>query len=152
MSVAGHILGIDIGGTFTDLFLVDDSDHRQWRVKTPSTPSDPAQGVLVVHGELPETLRLARPGPMVAFAKQDAVAPGYPDAVRAARTGGFEPVLRLAGGRAAVFHQQTIAGFITNGGADNAGDIACVDSAAEALTAKLRATLDAQPAWRLAVQ
>ena len=63
----------------------------------------------VAAGELPETLRLARPGPMVAFAKQDAVAPGYPDAVRAARTGGFEPVLRLAGGRAAVFHQQTIA-------------------------------------------
>jgi octanoyl-[GcvH]:protein N-octanoyltransferase len=63
----------------------------------------------VAAGELPETLRLARPGPMVAFAKQDAVAPGYTDAVRAARAGGFEPVLRLAGGRAAVFHEQTIA-------------------------------------------
>jgi octanoyl-[GcvH]:protein N-octanoyltransferase len=63
----------------------------------------------VAAGELPETLRLARPGPMVAFAKQDAVAPGYRDAVRAARAGGFEPVLRLAGGRAAVFHEQTIA-------------------------------------------
>ena len=34
-------LGVDVGGTFTDLFLVDDGDHRQWRVKTPSTPSDP---------------------------------------------------------------------------------------------------------------
>ena len=63
----------------------------------------------VAAGELPETLRLTRPGPMVAFAKQDAVAPGYTDAVRAARAGGFEPVLRLAGGRAAVFHEQTIA-------------------------------------------
>jgi octanoyl-[GcvH]:protein N-octanoyltransferase len=63
----------------------------------------------VAAGELPETLRLARPGAMVAFAKQDAVAPGYIDAVRAARAGGFEPVLRLAGGRAAVFHEQTIA-------------------------------------------
>jgi octanoyl-[GcvH]:protein N-octanoyltransferase len=63
----------------------------------------------VAAGELPETLRLARPGAMVAFAKQDAVAPGYRDAVRAARAGGFEPVLRLAGGRAAVFHEQTIA-------------------------------------------
>ena len=39
-------LGVDVGGTFTDLFLVDDGDHRQWRVKTPSTPSDPSQGVL----------------------------------------------------------------------------------------------------------
>ena len=38
--------GVDVGGTFTDLFLVDDGDHRQWRVKTPSTPSDPSQGVL----------------------------------------------------------------------------------------------------------
>src|SRR3954468_5756665 len=39
-------LGVDVGGPFTDLFLVDDADHRQWRVKTPSTPSDPSQGVL----------------------------------------------------------------------------------------------------------
>ena len=63
----------------------------------------------VAAGELPETLRLARPGAMVAFAKQDAVAPGYRAAVEAARALGFEPVLRLAGGRAAVFHEQTIA-------------------------------------------
>jgi octanoyl-[GcvH]:protein N-octanoyltransferase len=63
----------------------------------------------VAAGELPETLRLARPGAMVAFAKQDAVAPGYRAGVEAARAGGFEPVLRLAGGRAAVFHEQTIA-------------------------------------------
>ena len=39
-------LGVDVGGTFTDLFLVDDEDDRQWRVKTPSTPGDPSQGVL----------------------------------------------------------------------------------------------------------
>ncbi len=39
-------LGVDVGGTFTDLFLVDDAEHRRWRVKTPSTPSDPSQGVL----------------------------------------------------------------------------------------------------------
>jgi N-methylhydantoinase A len=39
-------LGVDVGGTFTDLFLVEDTDHRQWRVKTPSTPADPSQGVL----------------------------------------------------------------------------------------------------------
>src|SRR3954469_5242881 len=39
-------LGGDVGGTFTDLFLVDESDDRQWRVKTPSTPSDPSRGVL----------------------------------------------------------------------------------------------------------
>ncbi len=40
-------LGVDVGGTFTDLFLVDDtSESRRWRVKTPSTPSDPSEGVL----------------------------------------------------------------------------------------------------------
>jgi len=63
----------------------------------------------VAAGELPETLRLARPGPIVAFGKRDAVAQGYPAAVRAARGGGFEAIERLAGGRAAVFHEDTIA-------------------------------------------
>jgi octanoyl-[GcvH]:protein N-octanoyltransferase len=54
--------------------------------------------------ELPETLRIAHPGTTVAFAKRDAVAPGYRAAVRAAREHGFEATLRLAGGRAAIFH------------------------------------------------
>jgi lipoate-protein ligase A len=58
--------------------------------------------------ELPETLRIARPGTTVAFAKRDAVAPGYDAAVRAAREHGFEATLRLAGGRAAVFHDGTM--------------------------------------------
>src|SRR3954468_1056674 len=42
-------LGVDVGGTFTDLFLVDDDDaaRRHWRVKTPSTGADPSEGVLV---------------------------------------------------------------------------------------------------------
>jgi N-methylhydantoinase A len=39
-------LGVDVGGTFTDLFLVDDAGMRQWRVKTPSTPAEPSEGVL----------------------------------------------------------------------------------------------------------
>jgi N-methylhydantoinase A len=40
-------LGVDVGGTFTDLFLVSDSNGgAQFRVKTPSTPADPSQGVL----------------------------------------------------------------------------------------------------------
>jgi lipoate-protein ligase A len=65
--------------------------------------------VRVARGELPETLRLARPEPMVAFGKQDAVSEGYAGAVAAARRGGFPAVVRLAGGRAAVFHEDTIA-------------------------------------------
>jgi N-methylhydantoinase A len=42
-------LGVDVGGTFTDLFLVADGNSDgggQFRVKTPSTPSDPSEGVL----------------------------------------------------------------------------------------------------------
>jgi N-methylhydantoinase A len=63
-------LGVDVGGTFTDLFLVDDGDHRQWRVKTPSTPQDPAEGVLTgvrrictAAGIDPADLGTARPSP-----------------------------------------------------------------------------------------
>jgi len=43
-------LGVDVGGTFTDLFLVGDGNGdgggAQYRVKTPSTPADPSEGVL----------------------------------------------------------------------------------------------------------
>ena len=41
-------LGVDVGGTFTDLFLVGDDGNGggQYRVKTPSTPADPSEGVL----------------------------------------------------------------------------------------------------------
>jgi lipoate-protein ligase A len=86
------------------------------RLITDSFPDDPALDTAISHaildrvgaGDLPETLRLARPGPMVAFAKQDAIASGYPAAVRAARERGFEAVLRMAGGRAAVFHEGTL--------------------------------------------
>jgi octanoyl-[GcvH]:protein N-octanoyltransferase len=62
----------------------------------------------VAAGELPETLRLARPAAVVAFAKRDALASGYPEAVAAARDEGFGAVLRLAGGRAAIFHEGTL--------------------------------------------
>src|SRR5580765_2582055 len=42
-------LGVDVGGTFTDLFLVEDGNGGgggRFRVKTPSTPADPSEGVL----------------------------------------------------------------------------------------------------------
>jgi N-methylhydantoinase A len=42
-------LGVDVGGTFTDLFLVGDGNGDgggRYRVKTPSTPADPSEGVL----------------------------------------------------------------------------------------------------------
>jgi N-methylhydantoinase A len=41
-------LGVDVGGTFTDLLLFDEKDGRYWRGKTPSTPADPS--IAVVNG------------------------------------------------------------------------------------------------------
>ena len=38
--------GIDVGGTFTDLLLVDEKTGRTWSVKLPSTPKDQSVGVL----------------------------------------------------------------------------------------------------------
>lgn len=60
-------------------------------------------------GDVGPTLRLHIPGALVAFGRADRVTPGYPAAVAAARAHGFEAVERLAGGRAAVFHESTIA-------------------------------------------
>jgi lipoate-protein ligase A len=64
---------------------------------------------LVSAGDLPETLRLHRPGAMVAFGPRDLVEPGAPAALAAATAQGFAAVERLAGGRAAVFHEGTVA-------------------------------------------
>jgi octanoyl-[GcvH]:protein N-octanoyltransferase len=63
----------------------------------------------VAAGELPPTMRVHRPGRVLAFGRQDRASPGFPDAVRAAREQNFAPVVRLAGGRAAVYHEGTLA-------------------------------------------
>ena len=42
----GYRLGIDVGGTFTDLLLFHEETGRIWRAKTPSTPADQSIGVL----------------------------------------------------------------------------------------------------------
>jgi lipoate-protein ligase A len=63
----------------------------------------------VAAGELDATLRVHRPARELAFAKQDRAAPGFAAAVEAARATGFEPVIRLAGGRAALFHEGSLA-------------------------------------------
>jgi lipoate-protein ligase A len=64
---------------------------------------------LVAAGEAPETFRLYRPDDVLAFSGIDATSPGFDAAVAAARAAGFAPSLRLAGGRAAVFHTGTLA-------------------------------------------
>jgi N-methylhydantoinase A len=42
----GYRLGVDVGGTFTDLLLFDDVSGDVWRHKTPSTPHDSSEGIL----------------------------------------------------------------------------------------------------------
>lgn len=39
-------LGVDVGGTFTDLFLVEEKSGRAYTAKVPSTPADQSIGVL----------------------------------------------------------------------------------------------------------
>jgi lipoate-protein ligase A len=63
----------------------------------------------VAAGTTPEAFRLFTPGRVLAFGPRDTTHPGYPAAAAAARAAGFAPVERLAGGRAAVFHEHTLA-------------------------------------------
>ncbi|MGX5656185.1 hydantoinase/oxoprolinase family protein [Geodermatophilus nigrescens] len=45
-------LGVDVGGTFTDVLLVDEDSGATWRAKTASTPADQAVGVLTGIGKV----------------------------------------------------------------------------------------------------
>jgi lipoate-protein ligase A len=63
----------------------------------------------VAAGELPPMVRVHRCVPILAFSRQDRASAGYSAAVRAAREAGFAPVVRLVGGRAAVYHEATLA-------------------------------------------
>lgn len=80
-------------------------------------PERPAYGTAVsdailrrvAAGELEATFRLQRPAREMAFSKHDRASAGFADAVAAARGAGFEPVVRLAGGRAAAFHEGSLA-------------------------------------------
>ncbi len=63
----------------------------------------------VAAGLIPSYLRLYTPTRIVAFGSQDRAATGYSRAVEIARHLGFRPLERLAGGRAAVFHEETLA-------------------------------------------
>jgi len=63
----------------------------------------------VARGDLPSTMRLHRTGRILAFGRIDRLSPGYPRALEIAREHGYEPIERMAGGRAAVFHEGTVA-------------------------------------------
>lgn len=84
---------------------------------TTAFPEHPGMDVAVSHSTLASVarrdvggvFRLHIPGRVVAFGRADRVQPGYLEAVRAASAHGFAAVERLAGGRAAVFHESTLA-------------------------------------------
>jgi octanoyl-[GcvH]:protein N-octanoyltransferase len=73
----------------------------------------PALEVAVAHalvervneGAFDAVLRVYRPAPTVAFGRLDRLRPGFADAVVAARSHGFEPVLRAPGGHAVAYHE-----------------------------------------------
>ena len=63
----------------------------------------------VANGARGESLRLYAPDNALLFSSLDARRPGYARAVEIARGAGYEPVIRLAGGHAAVFLESSVA-------------------------------------------
>ena len=93
-------LGVDVGGTFTDLLLHDDKTQRTYQAKTPSTPQDQSIGVaagvkLICEkaGVSPSDISLILHGTTVAT---NAVLEGKGARVGLLVTEGFEYTLHLA--------------------------------------------------------
>jgi len=93
-------LGVDVGGTFTDLLLFDEDSGRQIRAKTPSTPTDPSVGVLTgidkvcrLAGVAPGAISHIMHGTTVAT---NAVLEGKGAKVGLITTEGFKQILHLA--------------------------------------------------------
>ena len=93
-------LGVDVGGTFTDLLLHDDVNGRSYRAKTPSTPEDQSIGVaagvelICDKAEIaPKDIDLILHGTTVAT---NAVLEGKGATVGLLVTEGFEYTLHLA--------------------------------------------------------
>jgi N-methylhydantoinase A len=93
-------LGIDVGGTFTDLLLRDDEKNLTFQAKTPSTPEDQSIGILngvkLICGMAdvdPSRVELILHGTTVAT---NAVLEGKGSRVGLLLTKGFEYTLHLA--------------------------------------------------------
>jgi octanoyl-[GcvH]:protein N-octanoyltransferase len=67
----------------------------------------------VAAGERPATVRLSRPGRVVAFGRRDIRADGYGDAVSSARASGFGAMERITGGRVAAYSEGTLSLTLT---------------------------------------
>ncbi len=62
----------------------------------------------VSRGDMGETFEIGSTSRIVAFGKHDTTSPSFAEAVRVAVDHGFQPTVRIAGGRAAVFHETTL--------------------------------------------
>jgi N-methylhydantoinase A len=93
-------LGVDVGGTFTDVLLHDSEQQRMWLAKTPSTPSDQSVGVI-------DGIRLAADKATITVGELDAILHGTTVATNAVLerrgalvglvvTEGYRQILHLA--------------------------------------------------------
>ena len=93
-------LGVDVGGTFTDFLLINESDGSTYTAKVPSTPEDSSIGVLngvaricEQSGVNPKDIKLVMHGTTVAT---NAVLTGNGAKVGLLTTQGYESVLQVA--------------------------------------------------------
>ena len=93
-------LGVDVGGTFTDFLLINESDGSTYTAKVPSTPEDSSIGVLNgvaricdQSGVNPKDIKLVMHGTTVAT---NAVLTGNGAKVGLLTTQGYESVLQVA--------------------------------------------------------
>jgi N-methylhydantoinase A len=96
----GYRLGVDVGGTFTDLLLVDGATGRTWRAKTASTPVDQVIGVLTGIGRIcaEANIDLARVDEVLhgTTVAANAILEGKGATVGLVTTRGFRQVLQIA--------------------------------------------------------
>ncbi|MGL4543244.1 MAG: hydantoinase/oxoprolinase family protein, partial [Polymorphobacter sp.] len=93
-------LGVDVGGTFTDLLVIDEATGRTFRDKVPSTPHDPSVAVVAGARQLTEAAGIA-PGAIELFLHGTTVATNAVLEGKFARVGlvvteGYRHMLQIA--------------------------------------------------------
>jgi len=53
-------LGVDAGGTFTDLLLLQEDIGKTWRAKVPSRPKDLSLAVIIEKDQISRNIPMAR--------------------------------------------------------------------------------------------
>ncbi|KPF64426.1 5-oxoprolinase [alpha proteobacterium AAP81b] len=93
-------LGVDVGGTFTDLLVIDEATGRTFRDKVPSTPHDPSQAVIAGARQLCDKAGIT-PGELSLFLHGTTVATNAVLEHKIARVGlivteGYRHILQIA--------------------------------------------------------